>query len=353
MGTTAPATLGDLARPGVQGASLRGIRAARWRRTPAAFVSTVAVILVLTLSQGDPRVAGAGDDAGRSHVLDLPAAVDSAPSREPARDSRAARLPTAGERETDGGRPIEPDAVPPPPAPAPTPIEVALIGDSLAWAAAPTFELLVGDSDRVAAVQSLTWGGTAPCDWFDVAASVADGGVDVAVIEFSGNALTPCMLDAAGASLAGAALVDAYEADTRRLTETLVAGGARVILAVPPVARDEASEGTRVALARTYRRVAEDIDGVTVAEAGAAVLADGRYTATLPCLAFETAAHGCRRGRIPVRNPADGLHFCPSPDRDAVGPGGRCPVWSSGAFRFGAAMARAALASAAAGSSAR
>jgi hypothetical protein len=66
------------------------------------------------------------------------------------------------------------------------------------------------------------------------------------------------------------------------------------------------------------------------------VLDHGQYTDSLPCLPNEPCTgpviHGVRTNR--VRAP-DGVHFCP------VTVLGRapCPVWSSGAFRFGAAMA--------------
>jgi hypothetical protein len=36
---------------------------------------------------------------------------------------------------------------------------------------------------------------------------------------------------------------------------------------------------------------------------------------------------------------ADGTHFCPAPVTVVRGVTGACPVWSSGAFRFGTAMA--------------
>ena len=71
-------------------------------------------------------------------------------------------------------------------------------------------------------------------------------------------------------------------------------------------------------------------------DAGQAVLDGGRFTATLPCLPSEGAGDECVDGRIPVRA-LDGLHLCPvrtSQEND------RCPVYSSGAARFGLAMAQ-------------
>jgi hypothetical protein len=75
---------------------------------------------------------------------------------------------------------------------------------------------------------------------------------------------------------------------------------------------------------------------VEYVDAGRAVVAGGRFTATLPCLPSEGAADGCVDGRIPVRA-LDGVHFCPR--REGPGTDG-CPVYSSGAVRFGFAMAQ-------------
>ena len=87
-----------------------------------------------------------------------------------------------------------------------------------------------------------------------------------------------------------------------------------------------------------YRQVAAET-GATYVDAGAAVLENGRFTETLPCLPGEGPAQGCRHGEIQVRA-ADGAHFCPDVIYPPGDPAGACAVWSSGAFRFGAAMAR-------------
>ena len=74
---------------------------------------------------------------------------------------------------------------------------------------------------------------------------------------------------------------------------------------------------------------------VEYVDAGRAVVEGDRFTATLPCLPSEGPAEGCVDGRIRVRA-LDGVHFCPVRE----GPGtDHCPVYSSGAVRFGLAMA--------------
>jgi len=68
-------------------------------------------------------------------------------------------------------------------------------------------------------------------------------------------------------------------------------------------------------------------------DAGAAVeSADGSYTDRLPCTALDMDC--AADGTTVVRG--DGVHFCPVV---GVSP---CPVWSSGAARFGMTIAAAA-----------
>ena len=78
---------------------------------------------------------------------------------------------------------------------------VVLYGDSLAWESREHFAAAFAGRTDVQ-VHTRTLGGTAICDWLDVmradAVELAPGAV---VIEFSGNALTPCMQDAHGEPL--------------------------------------------------------------------------------------------------------------------------------------------------------
>ena len=63
-------------------------------------------------------------------------------------------------------------------------------------------EALVGAG--IKDVHTRTFGGTAPCDWLEEMRH--DAGTlhpTIVVIEFSGNALTPCMHDANDAQLTG------------------------------------------------------------------------------------------------------------------------------------------------------
>jgi hypothetical protein len=229
----------------------------------------------------------------------------------------------------------------------PHPLErpvVVLYGDSLAWEARHAFTNALGGYPDVRVVVR-TLGGTAICDWFDAmtadAATLAPGMV---VIEFGGNSFTPCMHDEGGRPLSGAAVVDRYARDVGRAIALFAPIGTQVVLAGAPVSFDEAGgvgpDGGGMNL--LYRQTARESPAVRYADAGASVLADGRWTITLPCLPGEPCTGGVDAtgtGLNVVRAP-DGQHFCPA-SADAVrGVTGDCPVWASGAFRYGTALAQ-------------
>jgi hypothetical protein len=224
---------------------------------------------------------------------------------------------------------------------------VVLYGDSLAWEARDAFKGAFVDRPGVQVV-ARTFGGTAICDWLDqMADDVATLKPGLVVIEFIGNSFTPCMSDGAGGFLTGAALVERYSADLETVIATFSAIGAQVVLAGAPVSSAEADSAAPGGggLNAIYRQTASAHAGVRYADAGADVLADGRWTSTLRCLAMEPCtggADGAGVGINVVRAP-DGVHFCPSGADAPRGVTGDCPVWSSGAFRYGNALARPAI----------
>ena len=214
---------------------------------------------------------------------------------------------------------------------------VVLWGDSLAWQAQESFAFAVGQS-LGAAVEAHTFPGTATCDWLaDMGRTVGTKRVTAAVLEFSGNALTPCMRDPAGVPLGGEPYLSKYFADTQRALAILSKAGASVYLAGAPVHRHEGAQSAGSELGAMYRSLAAQTHA-TYIDAGASVLDRGNYTDTLPCLPTEGPDQGCRGGRIAVRA-SDGVHFCPAARTSASGLPRPCPVWSSGALRFGIAMA--------------
>ncbi|MDX2381450.1 MAG: hypothetical protein QNM02_17025 [Acidimicrobiia bacterium] len=262
------------------------------------------------------------ESVGASALIDRPASVAIEPDR-------AQRIPEPGDPD-DAARPLE------------RPV-VVMYGDSLAWEARHAFtDALAGRPDVEVVVR--TFGGTAICDWFDDmthdAAALAPGMI---VLEFSGNSFTPCMHDSSGHPLAGGAIVDRYAADVERVIAMFSEIGTRIVLAGAPVSLAEAGLVTPSASGMNplYRRAAQAHIGVRYVDAGASVLDDDRWTSTLPCLAGEPCTGGVDATGVGINvvRAGDGLHFCPSSADAERGVTGDCPVWASGAFRYGTALA--------------
>jgi hypothetical protein len=195
-------------------------------------------------------------------------------------------------------------------------------------------------------VRARTFGGTAVCDWLDEMQSDATELLPgTVVLEFSGNALTSCMRDEQGAPLQGDAYFEKYRRDAREAMRIFAETDTRVIFAGAPISRRDVEERNPDAgrLNALYASLAA-IGDVGYVDAGDAVLDRGRWTATLACLASEPCSGGTGGSAVnPVRAP-DGMHFCPAAPEAVNGVTGECPVWSSGAYRFGRAMARAVVA---------
>ena len=220
---------------------------------------------------------------------------------------------------------------------------VILYGDSLAWEARNHFRWAFEHHPGIEVVER-TFGGTAICDWLHAmredAASLAPRAV---VVEFSGNALTPCMHEGAQA-LQGDELLERYRSDAEAIVRIFEPIDTGLYFAGAPGPRDSSGGdfgGGR--LNHMYREIARTPgDGVDYVDAGAAVLDRGRWTQTLPCLHEEPCEGGFdAEGRaVNVVRAPDGNHFCPTWHQAHGGATGTCDVWSSGAFRYGAAMAR-------------
>jgi len=162
---------------------------------------------------------------------------------------------------------------------------VLVYGDSLIEQASPYLR----STDQVRA-----FGGTALCDWVDKMARAATvEQPSVMVVEFVGNDLTPCMQGYQTPDLIRAK----YEADMARLKRRV---DAPILWVGAPAFRDRAP--TTLGLYSSERGFVD---------AGEAVLNDGTYTDTLPCLADEGWIQGCVNGRIRVRA-SDGVHFATS-----------------------------------------
>lgn len=205
---------------------------------------------------------------------------------------------------------------------------VVLIGDSLGEQTAPYLQQMVGGL----AFDSRVFGGTAPCDWLGKDSAVTP--TAVAVISFIGNSSSACMADGAGAALRGQALVDNYRSDVTALIAQVRGAGAQVLMVGQPQWIGEPNtEVEQSGLNTLYARLAEP-GAIDFVDAGAVVEdANGAFVQRLPCIPGES--HCDPDGTIEVRSD-DGVHFC-----STTGGTAGCADYSSGAFRFAAAIAAA------------
>ena len=220
--------------------------------------------------------------------------------------------------------------------PPPGPPRIALYGDSLGMEAGPYFTYLAQQAGASTLVR--TYGGLAVCDFLpDMATDAASFQPTAVVLEFSGDNFTPCM---AGDPIGSAQYYAKYKSDMQAAIDIFRPYGTEVFLIGVPYDAMASQNGNVTNLNRLYASVAAANTGVTYVDAGQAVMANGAFTWTLPCLPFEPCTGPS--GTNIVRSP-DGVHFCPTGDTTIEGYFEVCNVYSSGAFRFAAAMLGPAL----------
>jgi hypothetical protein len=222
--------------------------------------------------------------------------------------------------------------------PPPGPPRIALYGDSLGMEAGLDFTFLAHASGASALVR--TYGGLAVCDFFsDMVSDAASWQPTAVVLEFSGDNFTPCM---AGNPLGSPQYYAKYQADIQTAIDIFRPYGTEVILVGTPYDAAPDANPNIANLNQLYASVAAANPGVTYVDAGQAVMANGAFTWTLPCLSTEpcTGPSGTNVVRAP-----DGVHFCPTGDTVIEGYFAVCNVYSSGAFRFAEAMLGPALGS--------
>jgi hypothetical protein len=220
---------------------------------------------------------------------------------------------------------------------------VVLYGDSLAWQAQGFFQAALAGAG-ITQVTTRTFGGTAICDWFaGMRADAAALHPDAVVVEFSGNALTPCMRALDGSMLSGAAYFEKYAADAARVLDIFTPGRTLVFFAGAPISRtaERSGDPTTPTLHAMYAALAESSPYGRYTDAGASVLSGGRWTETLPCVPGEPCTGGRDADGTPVNvvRAPDGAHFCPGAPAAVRGVTADCSVWDGGAWRFANAMA--------------
>jgi hypothetical protein len=219
---------------------------------------------------------------------------------------------------------------------------VILYGDSLAWEAQAPFRaaLVAAGATRVI---TRTYGGTAICDWLpQMRIDESELRPEAVVIEFSGDEFTPCMQGPTGQPLTGAAYYEKYLRDAQTALSIFATGDTVVYLAGAPISQQAwlSHDPDANRLNQMYATLAGSEGRAHYVDAGSAILDRGRWTKTLPCLAGEPCTGG--NGVNVVRGP-DGNHFCPVAPPAIEGVTVGCPVYSSGAYRYGKAMAGAVI----------
>ncbi|HVM66863.1 MAG TPA: hypothetical protein VMU14_18490, partial [Acidimicrobiales bacterium] len=238
---------------------------------------------------------------------------------------------------------LAPAVTPTPPAPVPPGARrVVLYGDSLAWEARGPFTAALAAAG-ITQVTTRTFGGTAICDWFgQMRADAAAIHPDAVVIEFSGNALTPCMKALDGSPLTTEAYFAKYLQDTETVRGIFPPATLLFLAGSPTTLRATLRhDPNALRLNRMYAVLSVGLAATRYIDAGAAVTRDGASTHTLPCLPEEPCTGGTDAAGTPVNvvRAPDGGHFCPVAPPAVRGVVATCPVYSSGAYRYGSAMA--------------
>jgi hypothetical protein len=216
---------------------------------------------------------------------------------------------------------------------------VILYGDSLAWESQDHFVAAVTLGTDAAAI-GRSFGGTALCDYLDIMRADAVTLRPAAVVlEFSGNRFTSCMHQPNGEGLGDGAAFLKYLDDARAAVRIFASVGTHVYLAGAPVSRPvpgSFQRGRALNVMYAWLAFLSPPGTVTYIDAGTAVQLGSDYIDQLPCLPEEPCTDP--DGTSVVRS-SDGVHLCPGDDSHRDPATARCLVWSSGAYRYGRAMA--------------
>lgn len=220
---------------------------------------------------------------------------------------------------------------------------VVLYGDSLSVESARYVHSDLRRADANVEFANRSFPGTAPCDWFLRASQDAERKPFAVIIEAFGNNQSRCQLNKSGnrPRSEGDLYWRRYRGDLRELM-ALFPDSTRIFLNAPPAAYNDDSAGKSHSrrMLVTMLKASIGFRNARVVNAGKAVeTKDGQYTRSLPCLPEEpNCTNQPKRGFNLVRA-EDGIHFCPPVLKATVKTLTRCPVYASGAWRFGRAQA--------------
>lgn len=186
--------------------------------------------------------------------------------------------------------------------------------------------------------------GKAPCDLLSLLRrDLERSRLRLVVLETVGNGATQCMDSnvALGTQSFQESFVDGVRGFAR---STQRAGVPLLIVDPPPIGGLVAAQDRPLtALGRRLRTELGDEALVRfTSRPRESVSLDDAFSRTLPCLPSERDSTACRNGEITIRDPYLGVHFCPVTYANHAELVRGCPKYSSGAERFGRALAEAA-----------
>lgn len=231
--------------------------------------------------------------------------------------------------------------------PKPPPVRVEVWGDSIAGQASPYISFYLGLSGK-ATSRIHTFPGTALCDWFpdmrSELTSPAGYHPQAVVIQFNGDAFTPCMKQANGVPYSGQGLINKYASDAAYVIALFTRAHIPVYFVSTPIGRAQSTQYVgNTPLGVMFSQLPGRFPAgglVRFINGAAAVEWNGHYTDTLPCLPWETCTgHWPDGTRTVVVREADGVHFCPVKEVPAGGGFTKCPVYMGGAARYAMAIA--------------
>jgi hypothetical protein len=191
--------------------------------------------------------------------------------------------------------------------------------------------------------------GLAVCDWLPkLKSDLNTYHPAVVLMAFAGDSATQCMMDRHGKPLVpgSSAYLARYRADINAFFEKVTATGAEVVFVEYPPLRDPGSNAALTEIIAIAKTLAGHYQGVSIATTVRSQLSQsGRYIGYAPCLHTESVQMGCTHGHIAIRTnvsgPGSGIHLCPVVPPNVFP--WRCPIYSSGEYRFGTAIAATAM----------
>ena len=171
-----------------------------------------------------------------------------------------------------------------------------------------------------------------------MAAAARSRSIAVAVIDFSGNSITPCMK---GAPYTSARYYEKYLDDVTTAATAFVRDGTKVVLVGAPQSYKQYLHG-----GTQWNRLNRILASIAASRAPRRLLrrrrSRGHGGRTLHVGHGVPVGRACLNDPVPgenvVRAP-DGFHFCPTGQRAVRGHVPPCATYMSGAFRYGADMA--------------